>query len=60
MTANLLPAAIGYLLFAVFVGFLTLKIPPRRAAADPLLRPGLVECASESLWGRSAGDSSRR
>ena len=26
MSANLIPAVIGYLLFALFVGFLTLKI----------------------------------
>ena len=26
MSANLLPAVIGYLLFAVFVGYLALKI----------------------------------
>ena len=26
MSANLIPAIIGYLLFALFVGFLTLKI----------------------------------
>ena len=26
MSANLIPAVIGYMLFALFVGFLTLKI----------------------------------
>jgi hypothetical protein len=32
MTANLLPAAIGFLLFSVFVGFLAIRI-----AEPPLL-----------------------
>jgi hypothetical protein len=32
MSANLIPAAIGFLLFAVFVGYLAIKI-----AAPPML-----------------------
>jgi xanthosine utilization system XapX-like protein len=38
MAANLLPAAIGFLLFAVFVGFLAIRI----AAPPMLIIVGLV------------------
>lgn len=38
MSANLIPAAIGFLMFAVFVGFLAIKI----AALPMLIIVGLV------------------